>query len=85
MPPRGAGGGDAQVRLELGEVERLRAVGEHRGRGLAGVEPAGIHLTDVSDEVGLDAARVPQELGQATEQLVVGIPTVQRERDVIPC
>ena len=68
----GAGDGDAQVRLELGEVERLRTVDEHRGRGLAGVEPAGIHFTDVGDEVGLDAARVAQELGQATEQLVVG-------------
>ena len=38
--PCGAGHGDAQVRLELGEVEHLRAVGEHGGRGLAGVEPA---------------------------------------------
>ena len=71
MLPCGARGRDAQVRLELGEVEHLRAVGEHRGRGLAGVEPARVHFPDVGDEIGLDAPRLAQQLGQSTEQLVV--------------
>jgi hypothetical protein len=48
---------DAQVGLGLGEVEPLGAVDEHRRAGLADVEPARIDLAEVSDEVGLDAAR----------------------------
>ena len=62
---------DAQVGFGLREVKDLRAPGEHRGRGLAGVEPARVHLADVGNEVGLAAAGASQELGQAAEQLVV--------------
>ena len=72
MLSRGAGGGDAQVGLGLGEVEDLGAVREHRGRGLAGVEPARVDLADVSDEVGLVATGLAEQIRQATEQLVVG-------------
>jgi hypothetical protein len=53
--PCGACGGDAQIRLELGEVQHLRAVGEHRRRGLAGVELARIHFPNVGDEIGFDS------------------------------
>jgi hypothetical protein len=53
----GAGDRDAQVRLGLGEVEPLGAVDEHRRAGLADVELAPVDLAEVSDEVGLDAAR----------------------------
>jgi hypothetical protein len=63
--------GDAQVGLGLREMEDLRAVGEHRGRSLAGVEPALVDLADVGDEVGLDAPGLPQKLDEAAQQLVV--------------
>ena len=71
MLPCGASGGDAQVRLELGEVQHLRAVGEHRGRGLAGIEPARIHFPDEGDEIGFDSPRLMQKLGQSAEERVV--------------
>ena len=45
---------------------------EQRGRALASVEPAFVHLTDVGDEVGFDAPRLPQEIGEAAEELVIG-------------
>ena len=72
MLSRGAGGGDPEVGLGLGEVEDLGAVPEHRGRGFAGVEPAPVDLADVSDEVGLVATGLTEQIRQATEQLVVG-------------
>ena len=72
MLPGRPGGRDAQVGLGLGEMETLRAVGEHGRRGLTGVEPARVHLADVGDEVGLGAARLAKQLGQASEELVVG-------------
>jgi hypothetical protein len=72
MLSRGAGGGDSEVGLGLGEVEDLGAVGEHRGRGFAGVEPAAVDLADVSDEVGLVATGPIEQIRQATEQLLVG-------------
>jgi hypothetical protein len=65
--PSGAGGGDAQVGLGLGEVEALREIGEHRRRGLAGVEAARVDLADVDDEVGLGVARLAQDLDQAAK------------------
>ena len=72
MLSRGAGGGDPEVGLGLGEVEDLGTVREHRGRGFAGVEPTPVDLADVSDEVGLVATGLTEEIRQATEQLVVG-------------
>ena len=57
--PRRARRRDAQVGLGLREVKDLRAPGEHRGRGLAGVEPARVHLADVGHEVGLGAPALP--------------------------
>ena len=72
MLSRGAGGGDAEVRLGIGEVEDLGAVREHRGRGFAGEEPAPVDLADVGDEVGLVAAGPTEEIRQATEEIVVG-------------
>ncbi len=72
MLSRGAGGGDPEVGLGLGEVEDLGAVREHRGRGFAGVEPARVDLANVSDEVGLVATGLTEQIRQATEQLVVG-------------
>jgi len=68
---RGAGDGDAKVGLGLREVEPLGAVDEHRWCGLAGVEPPRVHLADMSDKVGLDAARVRDELGKTAYELVV--------------
>ena len=55
----GSGYRDPEVGLGLGEMEHLRAVGEHRGRSLAGVESPLVDLADVSDEFGLDAAGLP--------------------------
>ena len=72
MLSRGAGGGDPEVGLGLGEVEDLGAVREHRGRGFAGVEAAPVGLADVSDEVGIVATGLTEETRQAAEQLLVG-------------
>ena len=68
----GAGGGDAEVGLGLGEVEDLGAVREHRGRGFARVEPSTVDLADVRDEVGLVATGPSEQIRQAPEELVVG-------------
>jgi hypothetical protein len=51
-----AGDRDAAVGLGLREVQVLRAVREHRGERLPGLEPSLVDLADVSDEIGLDAA-----------------------------
>ena len=72
MLSRGASGGDAEVGLGLGEVEDLGAVPEHRGRGFPGEEPAPVDLANVSDEVGLVATGLAEQIRQATEQLLVG-------------
>jgi hypothetical protein len=53
-------------------MQALGAVGEHRREGLAGEEPSLVDLADVSDEISLDATRPADELGEATQQLVVG-------------
>jgi hypothetical protein len=66
------GHGDAQVGLGLGEVEDVCAVDEHRGGGLASVEAPCLHLGDVGDEVGLDAAGLAEEIGEPTQEVVVG-------------
>ena len=71
MLPRRTGRPDAEVGLRLGEVQDVHAVGEHRRKGLAGIEPSLFHLGDVRDDVGLDAPGLAHELGQAVEQLVV--------------
>ena len=52
-------------------MEDLRAVGEHGGRGRAGVETALVDLADVGDDVGLDAAGLPENLDETAQQLVV--------------
>ena len=72
MRSRGAGGGDPEVGLGLGEVEDLGAVLEHRGRGFAGVETAPVDLANVRDEVGLVATGPTEQIRQATEQIVIG-------------
>ncbi len=55
MLPCRSRGGNAEIGLGLGEVEPLRAVGEHRRRGFAGVEPTRVYLADVGDEIGFVA------------------------------
>ncbi len=72
MLSRGAGGGDAEIGLGLGEVEDVGAPREHRGRGFAGVQPSSVDLADVSDEVGLVATGLTEQIRQATEEIVVG-------------
>ena len=62
MLSRGSCGGDAEVGLGLGEMEDLSTVPEHRGRGFAGVEPPPVDLADVSDEVGLVATALTEEI-----------------------
>jgi hypothetical protein len=69
---RGSGGGDEQIGFRLGEVQDLFTVREHRRTGFASVEPSLVDLGDVGHEVGLDAARLAQKLGETREQLVVG-------------
>jgi hypothetical protein len=72
VPPSRPGHGDPQIGLGLGEVEDVRAVDEHRGGGFAGVEVTSLHLTDVGDEVGLDAAGLTEEKGEPAKEVVVG-------------
>ena len=72
MLARRASGGDAQARLRLGEVKALGAVDEHRGRGLADVEAAGVDLADVGDEIGFAVPGGRQERSKTTQQLAVG-------------
>jgi hypothetical protein len=69
--PGGSACADPQVGLGLGEMEDLRAVREHRRRGFARVEPALLDFSDVRDQVGLDPARVTEQRGQATKDIVV--------------
>ena len=45
---------------------------EHRRRGFTGVEPAPVDLADVSDEVGLVATGLTEQIRQAPEEIVVG-------------
>ena len=67
-----AGYRNAAVGLGLREMQALGAVGEHRREGLTGEEPSLVDLADVCDEIGLDASGQADELGEATQQLVVG-------------
>ena len=62
---------DAQVGLVLREMECLDTPGEHRGRGLTGVELPAVDLGDVGNEVGLVATGLFQDLEQVAEQLIV--------------
>jgi len=55
-------------------VQHFRAVGEQRGRSLAGIEPARIHFPDVGDEISFDSPRLLQKLGQSAEERVVRDP-----------
>ena len=50
----------------------MRAVREHRGERLTGIQPSLVRLRDVGHEIGLHAARLPEDLGQAAEESVVG-------------
>ena len=70
--PRGAGRGDPEVGLGLREVEDLGAIRKHRRAGLAGVETPRVDLANVSDEVGLVAPGLLDQVRHVTEQLVVG-------------
>jgi hypothetical protein len=56
--PGRSGRRDPQIRLGLGEMEDLRAIGEHRRGGFAGVEPAFVDLADVGHEVGFGVTRL---------------------------
>jgi len=69
---RGAGRRDAQIGLRLGEMEGLGAIREHRRKGLARVEASLIDLGDVSHEIGLGGASPAKQVGEPSEQLVVG-------------
>jgi len=48
-------------------VQDVRAVGEHRRKGLPGIEPSLVHLGDVGDDVGFD---VLGERGGAAARLI---------------
>jgi hypothetical protein len=52
-------------------MQDLDAIRVHRGRGIPGVETALIDLGDKGHEIGLDAAGLFQDLGQAAKELVV--------------
>jgi hypothetical protein len=72
MLPGRPGRGNPEIGLGLGEVQDARAVGEHRGECVTGIESSLVDLGDVGHHVGFDAPGLAHELGQAAEQLVVG-------------
>lgn len=63
---------DPQVGLVLREVKDVGRVREHRRRRLPSVEPTGVHLGDVGDQVRLDPPRPSDELAQPMQQLLIG-------------
>jgi hypothetical protein len=79
VAPSRARDGDAPVGLGLGQVEHLCAIGEHRREGVPAEESALLDLSDVRDEVGLDAAVLGDELGEPVDQHVVGNGTKRIE------
>jgi hypothetical protein len=66
-----ASDGDTEVRLGFRGVQDLDAIREHRRASLSGIKPAVIDFSDVRDEVGLDPARLPQDLGEMAERFIV--------------
>lgn len=68
----GSRGGDPQVRLGLGQVEDFGAKVKQGRRALSRVKPALVHFAEVGDELGFDAPRLAQELGQAAEKIAIG-------------
>lgn len=71
MLARPSGHADPQIGLGLGEVQPLAAVREDRGAGVLPVQAAGVDLSDVGDEVSLDAAGLGHERSEPSEQLLV--------------
>ena len=69
---RGTRGGDAQVRLGLGEAQPQGAVDEHRGAALARVEAPGVDLGEMEDEIDLGGARARHDRRGTVEENVVG-------------
>ena len=69
---RSTGYRDAAVCVGFRQVQALSAVREHGWEGLPGEEPPLVDLADVGDEVGLDAPRLADEIGEPTQQLVIG-------------
>jgi hypothetical protein len=51
---------------------RVRAVRKDRRGGVAGIEVPGVHLADVGDERGLDAAGLAKQIVETGKDLVVG-------------
>ena len=72
VPARGACDRDAPIGLGLRKVKGLGSIDEHGREGLAREKTTLVGLADVGDEVGLDAARLVDELVQSPQQLVVG-------------
>jgi hypothetical protein len=67
----GPGHGDAQVGFVRAEGEHTPPVLEHRRADFVGVQPAPLDLADVGDDVGLAPPRLPHELGQLMEKVLV--------------
>jgi hypothetical protein len=72
VPACSPGNRYAAVRIGFRQVQALSAVREHGREGLPGEEPPLVDLADVSDEVGLDSPRLRDEIGEPTQQLVIG-------------
>lgn len=68
----GPGGRDAFVRDALGEAQDTLAVREHRRAAFFQLEPAGVDLRQVGEQVGFDVVAAPDEIVEAGEQFAPG-------------
>jgi hypothetical protein len=66
------GHGDPKLTFAFGEVEDVSTVEKHRRGRVAGVQPPGVHLGEVGDQRGLDAAGLAKDSVEAGEDFVVG-------------
>jgi len=71
---------DPQVGLGLRKTEHLRAVGEHGGRRLTGVEATAVDLAEVCHQLGFGGAGTTQQRGDGVKR-----SSSERERKGLSC
>jgi len=64
--------GDSFVRNAFGEVQHLDAVVKHRGARLLEVEPTRVDLSQVRNQLGLEAVIAPDQIMQPNQELITG-------------
>jgi hypothetical protein len=74
---------DPQLGLTLGKVKDVSTVDEHRGGGEPREEPPRVHLGEVLDQRGLDAAGVAEDVLEAGENGIVESDSSAMRRMVV--